>query len=369
MTPRGRKRIPVWLAVVVLLAAAGLALALRYESSLRFTLALALPATEGWLRFETPAREEVTIPGDGGSLSADLYRPGQPRGALLLVHGLSRAGRRHPELARLARLLAEHGRLVLVPEFVGLTRFGLSGKEVEEIRVAIRFLRGLGHPVGVAGFSFGAGPALLAAADDSSIPLVGSFGGYADLRHVITYISTGVHEFRGLRYVQHQEEYNRWKLLALLAGFAEDERDRRLLEAIGERKLANPSESTGALEGGLGTSGRSVLALVLNRDEKAVEPLMARLPSRARETFERLSPLPVAPRLPGRLLIAHGTHDDSIPFTESLRLAEAAGGRARVAILQSFHHLGPQPFWAALRHWIQDGWNLLRLVDDLLAEP
>jgi len=50
-------------------------------------------------------------------------------------------------------------------------------------------------PVAIAGFSFGAGPALLAAADLPGVRVVGSFGGYADLRNVIAYITTGV--FRG----------------------------------------------------------------------------------------------------------------------------------------------------------------------------
>ena len=58
--------------------------------------------------------------------------------------------------------------------------------------------------------------------------------------------------------------------------------------------------------------------------------------------------------------------DDSIPFTESLRLAEAADGRARVAILRTFTHVGPDPFWRSLRLRAVDGWNLFRLADELL---
>ena len=33
------------------------------------------------------------------------------------IHGLSTAGRRHPELVRLARLLAQHGQLVFGGDF------------------------------------------------------------------------------------------------------------------------------------------------------------------------------------------------------------------------------------------------------------
>lgn len=347
-----------------------LALAVRFGSALAFSVELAFPSTEGWLARvgRDPVREEITITRGGQRLLADLYRPAKSRSALLLVHGLSRAGRRHPELVRLARLLARHGKLVLVPQFEGLAAFRLSGREVEEIGSALRYLAGVSDSVAIAGFSFGAGPALLAAADLPDLRVAGSFGGYAQLRNVIAYITTGVHAFGGRRYVHRAEQYNRWKLLALLVGFVPNERDRGLLQAIAERKLDNPSAATAALERRLGDEGQTVMALVLNRREEAVAPLLARLPPRARDALDRLSPLAVIHRLPGRLLIAHGADDDSIPFTESLRLAEAAGGRARIAILQTFHHTGPEPFWRSVRQRALDGWNLFRLVDDLLAQ-
>jgi dipeptidyl aminopeptidase/acylaminoacyl peptidase len=109
-----------------------------------------------------------------------------------------------------------------------------------------------------------------------------------------------------------------------------------------------------------------VLRLVLNRDEAAITGLVAALSPAARQALERLSPLASVPRVRGRLLIAHGAGDESIPFTESLRLAAAADGRARLAILQSFHHTGPQTVWRSLQEHVGDGWNLLRLVDGLL---
>ncbi len=348
-----------------------LGLAVRFGPSLLLVVALAAPRAEAWLAriARAPGPEEIAIVLDGRRLQADLYRPASPRGAILLVHGLSRAGRRHPELMRLARLLARGRTLVLVPQFEGLAAFRLSGREVDDIRSGVRYLTEIrAGPVAIAGFSFGAGPALLAAADLPSLRVVGSFGGYAELRNVISFITTGVHFFGGQRYVRRQEEYNRWKLLSLLAGFAQNGRDRGLLEAIADRKLTDPAAATTASEHRLGGEGRAMLALVLNRREEAVAPLLAGLPPRARAAIDGLSPLAVVPRLPGRLLIAHGADDDSIPFTESLRLAEAAKGRARIAVLQTFHHTGPQPFWQSLGRRAVDGLHLLRLVDDLLVQ-
>jgi len=349
-----------------------LGLIARFGPALAFSAALAVPRLEGWLTWmsRAPVRESILLPIEGRRLEADLYRPasGTPRRAIVLVHGLSRAGRRHVELMRLAQLLAREGVLVLVPQLDGLATFRLSGDEVEDVRASARYLAGLSHaPVAIAGFSFGAGPALLAAADLPGVRVVGSFGGYADLRNVIAYITTGVFTFHGQRYHRRQEEYNRWKLLALLVGFVESAPDRARLTAIADRKLADPSGATEDLERGLGDEGRAVVTLVRNRREESVDVLIERLSPAARTALARLSPLAAVPRLSARLLLAHGADDDSIPFTESLRLAAAAPGRASLAVFRTFHHTGPEPRWRSLGARAADAWNLFRLADELLA--
>jgi len=209
--------------------------------ALALSLALAFPAAEGWLPGADVVREEVQIPFAGRTVAADLYRSGRPRGVVLLVHGLSAAGRRQPDLARLARLLARHGPLVLVPQFDSLAAFKLDGHEVTAIVAALDHAAGLARPVAVAGFSFGAGPALLAAAERPGIRLAGSFGGYADLRSVITFITTDA----------GAEPYNRWKLLQLLAGLVDDAHDRAGLDVIARAKLASPFEDTSRRESAL----------------------------------------------------------------------------------------------------------------------
>lgn len=367
---RAPRRKLSWLATSAIVAALlGVALLVRFGPALHLSIALALPRADGWLRLygSAPAVETLSIDVGGRRLAADLYRPASARGALLLVHGLSPAGARHPELVRLARLLARHGRLVLVPHFEGLAAFRLSGREVDEVRAALRALAARSSSVGIIGFSFGAGPALLAAADVPDLTLTASFGGYADLRDVLVFLTTGVHEFGGRRYRQPPEEYNRWKLLALLVGFVNGERDHRLLDSIARQKLANPGTDTSALAAGLDQEGRAILDLAVNRDEDAVPGLLARLPPGARTAMERLSPLVSVPRLPGRLLIAHGAGDISIPFTESLRLAEASRGRATAVILESFEHTGPARFWESLPGRARDGARLLWLADALLT--
>ena len=358
-----------WLLAIAAAGGVTAVVALSLAHGATLALALAAPAAERWLGplLQPWTREEVAIAGPAGTLDADLYRPARAHGAILLVHGLSSSGRRQPDLETLARLLAREGQLVLVPQFPGLAAFRLTGVEVDQIRAALEDLIRRHGAAGIAGFSFGAGPALLAAAGFPRLRIVGSFGGYADLRNVIRFITTGVHHLDGVRHVQPQQEYNRWKLLAILAGFVGEARERRVLDAIAERKLRNPADDVTALERALGGEARGLLALALNRDETAVDGLLAGLPARAQRALDALAPLPVVPSLTGRILIAHGAGDDSIPFTESLRLAAAAGGRAHVSILRTFHHTGAAPLWTSLGDRAGDGARLLRITHHLLA--
>lgn len=360
---------------VVVIVAVGLVSAvtatLRFGPAGLFTLALAVPAFDAWIAgwSAAPAIEEIRVRAGVTTLRADLYRPVNARGAVLVVHGLSPAGNRHPELVRLARLFARHGYVVMAPHFDGLATFRLSGREIDEIKATLAELRRRSGAVAVAGFSFGAGPALVAAADTEGLTWVGSFGGYADLRNVIVYLTTGVHTFQGRRYARRVEEYNRWKLVALLTPFVDDERDRERLALIASRRLANPSDDTGPLAAALGPSGRAVMDLVLSRREDLTTELLDRLSPVARVELARLSPVTVVPHLRARLLIAHGADDDSIPFTESLRLAEAAGPGARVVILETFHHTGPARMWSALPRRAVDAAALLLFVDEMLRIP
>jgi dienelactone hydrolase len=352
-----------------LVVAVLVAVAAPFHRAIAVTAGLAVPSLHGALATGVE-RRAVEIPLDGGALEGDLYAPARPRGALLLVHGLSALGRRQPDLARLAELLAGQGQLVLVPHLPGLAAFELTGREVAEIRASLAALRrmrpaGGGLPLALAGFSFGAGPALLAAAGEDDLRLVGSFGGHADLANVVAFVTTGSHGVDGRRHTAAPEAYNRWKLLRLLVPLVGDGGDGPLLRTVAERRLANPADDTSAVEADMGAEGRAVMALVTNRRADAVPALLARLPARAREALAALSPLPAMARIRGTVLIAHGEADPSIPYTESLRLAAAAGPGARLALFETFHHTGPGGL-AALLPAARDAWRLFRVADALV---
>lgn len=333
------------------------------------SLALELLAP-GWApTFQQPARSEATI----NESPADVYRPpGLARGGLLLVHGLSRYGKSHPAFQRVAQSLARAGFVVLAPDFDELKAFHLAEGDVAHVVRAVTRLGELAPPpIGIIGVSFGAGPALLAAADPSirdRVDLVGSLGGYYDLVNVATFITTGWFENNG-RWIQvRQQEYNRWKLLAALTPYVTDPAEQRRLQRIVDLRLANPGIAVRSEVERLGPDGQRLFALVENRDRDRVGSLLAGLGPGARMAFERLSPAASIGRVRARVLIAHGRDDDSIPFTESLRLARAAPNAGRPVIFEGLRHAFPsESGWLARLSLLKELERLVWLLDELLG--
>ncbi len=351
-------------ALLVLLAAPRLA---RLLSAHLLALELLLP---GWApTFQQPVQTEVLV--NGGV--ADLYRPpGQARGGLLLVHGLSRYGKSHPAFQRVAQSLARAGFIVLAPDFEGLRAFHLSQDDVGSVVRAVTKLAELApSPLGIVGVSFGAGPALLAAADPSirdRVELVGSLGGYYHLLHVVSFITTGWFEDGGIFFHTRQQEYNRWKLLAALTPYVTDRDERSRLQRIVDRKLANPQTAVRSEVGRLGPEGRDLFALVENRERDRVPALLARLSPAAQAALERLSPAVAIDGVRARLLIAHGRGDDSIPFTESLKLARSVPNSGGVVIFDGLRHAFPsEREWLLRLSQVGELERLVWLLDKLLG--
>lgn len=308
-----------------------------------------------------------------GAGVAHLYRPaGPPCGELVLIHGLSRWGHAHPAFQRTGHTLARAGFLVLAPDFPRLRAFHLAESDVAVVVEAVKALAEMtSGPLGILGFSFGAGPALLAAADPEirdRVALVGSFGGYWDLTHVIIFITTGWYEEDGQWRRAQQQEYNRWKLLAALTPYLAEPEERRRLQRLVELKLADPGADIAREASDLRNEGKTLLALVQNRERERVPQLLGALPPGIKDQLRRLSPANRIGEVRARLLIAHGADDDSIPYTESIRLARAAPALGRLVIFGGLAHVFPAEGGWGRR--LQQAWEVQRLVwllDDLLG--
>ncbi|HKA63093.1 MAG TPA: prolyl oligopeptidase family serine peptidase [Methylomirabilota bacterium] len=253
-------------------------------------------------------------PAPGGPVKVDLYaRPvlRRPPG-LVLVHGLSPAGKDDPRLRGAAWLLARAGWAVAVPTVSGLTVLRLQPEDASAVSASVRGLRAAGYErVAVLGISLGAGPALLAAADPSvatGVSAVLALGGYASAVELLRYTLTGAYAYDGI------------------AG-----RRPVLEEAIAQFTRANADL--------VDEAGRR---LADNRDPAAFDDLVRALPAPTRGLLEALSPARVISDLRAPLVLVHGREDPAVPFTESLRLAAAAratGRPVRMAIVGAVAHV------------------------------
>lgn len=301
----------------------------------------------------TPSVRSLKIPDGERTIAADLYflANGRKHAAILLTHGIIEAGKDDPRLVRFADALARTGFAVLVPELVGMKSLKILMSDVEDIVASFRYLAALHdlvdeRRVGLLGFSYGAGPTLMAAASPEireRVKFVASFGGYYDPVNVIRFITTGYYEYGNERGVLKPEPYGKWVFFIHNLAYVGNLKDRTLLDRIFTLEREGKKEEVKPYLEELSPQGASLYALLVNQDPRRVEALVEKIDPGVRGTLEKLSMAPVIPSVRAYLIIGHGSTDPLIPYTESLRLADAAPDKRKVhlAILRVFSHVDP----------------------------
>ena len=308
----------------------------------RFLAELLSDGARPWVSAVTrpPVREpSIDTPG----LAAHVWRPagGGPWPALVLVHGLTPAGRDDGRLGWAAELLARTGFRVVVPDLPALRRQQLRPEDSGAVAAA---LSAASPPVSIVAVSVGVRPAIAAAADPAvatRVRLVLGLGGYAEARELVRYFTTGAYELGRLGGRVHFDPALVRAFMGLNLDLVRDAADRAAVAAALEGR---PLPATA------GAEARAVLALLENRDPARVDALLAALPAETHALLDALSPARLVGRLPSRLVLVHGRDDPAIPFTESLRLAAAADSRrTRLVLVDLFAHVeGRPPGWRQL---------------------
>jgi len=271
---------------------------------------------------------------------------------------------------------------VLVPDFSGFKSLRLRVTDIGEMIDAVIYLRSLHARVlpdriGMIGFSYGAGPMLIAAADpriDRSLKFVVSFGGYYDLPQVIKFVTTGYYQHGQAKGRTEPSDYTRWIFLRYNLDLLRDPVDQAILSRLAQSRDGGGSGGPGALPSDLTPEGRSVYNLLANRDPDRVAHLIGRLAPSIREMIEQLSPSRQVRHLRAYAIIVHSERDPFIPHTESLALAEALGreGKVRLEVLRLFRHVRPElpetTLANVLNVYIPEGWSIYRLIFDLLRQ-
>jgi hypothetical protein len=331
-----------------------------------------------------------SYPGPGGSARiADLYcDPRQaPGGRLLLVHGLVDTGKDDRRLRNLGAALARHRFQVMIPDFPGMRALRAGREDIDEVAAALAALAAAPHcaaaggatdlPIGVIGFSYSAGPVLLAL-DRSPAPAGYAvlFGGYYDLADVILFLTTGVHRLDGERLEGEYLLVGRWGLLEANAEAIADPGDRALLVEIARRRRRDSGAPIADLVVSLGPAGRAAYDLTINTDPERFAALLGRCDPGLQSMIADLSPSRrLSGPLPIDLYLLHGRGDVVIPYTQSVEIAArvAVTGRRRLALLGGFRHARPEersdgrPWWSTALRNPGDSLRLLGVLNEVLG--
>jgi len=311
-----------------------------------------------------PVRVTIAYRRAAGPASADLYRNSQPpRGAVVVVPGLTPDGKDDARLVAFAKSLARAQFLVLVPDIANTRALKVSAADGAFIADAIdelaqRFPASGERSVGLVAISYAVGPALLAASQTPAgryVRFIVAIGGYYDIEAAIAFVTTGFYRAPD-RSWQHAapNDWGKWLFVRSNAERVDDPADRERLRRIAERRMANPAAEIGDLAARLGPDGRAVYELVSNGDPARVPVLIGRLPTAIRDELRRLDFNGRDFRaIAGPVFLIHGRDDAVIPFSESVKLAEALGPRADLTILDHFAHVDAGDIGVAdsLRLW------------------
>src|SRR5213593_1192085 len=175
----------------------------------------ALDAWKGAVRHETVEHAGIPI---------DVYGSEHSDSSILIVHGVNPTGKNSLDLVRISEALAQVGFAVYVPDFAEMKKQHLRPEEAANIKTVFR---SIGRDAAIACFSYGCGPALVAAADPEirdRVRVAVAFGGYYDLRETLEYVITGP---------ESPIAYLKWVYLGANSDLVADESDRQQL-----RKLA-----------------------------------------------------------------------------------------------------------------------------------
>ncbi|MGD2121725.1 MAG: hypothetical protein PVJ76_08270 [Gemmatimonadota bacterium] len=337
--------------------------------------------------------EESEIQRGDRTVPVTLVRPSPapgPRPAWVVLHGVTRPGRHHPVLIRFQRALAGTGAVVLVPEIPEWRELYLAPDEATATtRASVSYLEDLGlashGKIGIMGFSLGVPQVLLSATDPAlqgRVAGVAGFGGYGDLDRAIHFLFQGEHEWEGRKHSLEPDPYGRWivggNYLTLVPGY-EDAHDvagslLRLAKRAGDLQV-------GAWDPRYDELKEALLAEIHpNRQElfRAFAPpsgspppldvsreLVPALAQAARTAVPHSEPLTFLDRISVPVRLVHGRGDRLIPFSESLRLAEAFPKNAdvRAHLTGLFSHSNEDEGAVG----IEERLHFLRILADLLS--
>jgi dienelactone hydrolase len=267
---------------------------------------------------------DLWISGRNGAIRARLYfREDRPEGNTIVVaHGVHHEGIDERRLVPFSRALARTGHAVLTPELEDLADYRITASGVDVIRDAVleALRRRKGERVGLLGFSFAGGLALVAASDPAvrrHLAYVTSVGGHHDLARVLRFlVQNDVETPTGTRAGKAHE----YGLVVLLYGYLDrfvPESDHDVMQDAVRAWLEEDRPRARRLAASRKTpeSDRLWTLLEQGRVQTLAPELRAVLAEKSRE-LAALSPRGRLRDIEAPVYLLHGTHDAVIPPAE-----------------------------------------------------
>lgn len=353
-----------------------------------------------WRGGATGIREdELEVQRGDRPVPATLFMPNYTRVPLpgwVVLHGLTRPGRHHPNLLRFAKALAGSGAAVLIPEIPEWRELHLAPEEAAAtIRAAVLHLGDLdgvlSSHLGLMGFSMGV-PQVLYSGIDPALAgrlrgIVG-FGGFGDMERTIRFLFRGEHEWEGTTRTLDPDPYGRWVVagnyLPQLEGYG-DSGD--VAQALLDLARAAGDLQVGAWEArfdslkeellkGIHSSRRDLFRALapasgLRPPVEITERLAPLLAGAAHADSPSAKPKSFVGKIPVPVRLIHGRGDRLIPFTESLRIFESfpADSDVRVYLTGLFSHSQAEKGggMGAGGPKVEEQLNFLRILADILT--
>jgi pimeloyl-ACP methyl ester carboxylesterase len=286
-----------------------------------------------------PSHESISFTIRNKERAADLYLPPQgARAGIVLIPGVVARGRRDARVIAVATTLARLDFTVLVPDMPGLRRSRMRSSDVQEVADAFKWLASRpalappGH-VGIAGFSYGAGPVLLAALQPDirdGVNFVLAVGGYYSLENVVTFLTTGYYRTvkragtatsemgRRLPHPYSEAAFIRSNLYLL-----DRSADRDFFGDYVAYVTGNRVDENEPVPAYLAPDAQAFYDLITNHRPAQIPNLLDKLSVRMRTELQGISPAAHdLSRLQADVILLHRRGDNMIPYTESIALAD-----------------------------------------------
>ena len=309
----------------------------------------------------------------------DVYRPVEAPPtdtAVLMMHGLTKAGIDDHRIPTFAATVARGGMPVVVPEFTRMKRRLMSTKDPADVFHAARAIPevfGVDRVVLLA-LSYAAVPTYLAGARLSDDELAGivTIGTYYDVEHLSEFTATrGVTAYGTKQPRVHdaaKQLEGRWVFLASAGRWLPDQNDAEVFAAGAEAWKEDAAPPWDEVRTKLSPEGRDLLDYITLPDPVAHAEAREKLAPGVREAFSQLTLRGNLASLTAPVVLIHGRHDVRIPYRESLLLGEQLSGQCDVkrAILDAFVHAERAYGWSKFWRVAGDGVKLGRCGFEIL---